>query len=516
MTYLAVPIAAKDIQEAQGQIARAKAGGAEMLELRTDYLEGLTAERAHALISLAKQSRLPIIVTCRDKAEGGANYYPQEVRTDVLLTAVSAGAEYIDCEFENFQDVAVQEKLEVALASTMHTRLILSAHDFEKPFENIGRLYRDMLAAFPAAVPKLVYTARHINDCWAGIDILAHRHTDAIVLAMGEAGVITRLLAPKLGGLVTFASLDTAAATAPGQVRLDEFISLYRYHSVNPDTELFGVIACPVGHSMSPAIHNAAFDSTKMNGLYLPLLVDGGKAGFDEFLHNVLSRHLGFKGFSVTIPHKESALRFIKDRGGRIDPVSEKTGAVNTVIIGKDGDLSGYNTDYAGALDAVTGSLGITRKDLSGWPVAVIGAGGVARSIVAGFSDAGAGITVYNRTVSRAKELARDFDCQYAPLEALATLDARLLVNCTSIGMYPKVDETPLPADFLRQGMVVFDTVYNPVDTLFLRQARAVGATAVDGVSMFVGQAMTQFKLFTGQTVPAEVMRREVMVRLKA
>lgn len=510
MTYLAVPIAAKDIDSARVQIERARAGGAQMLELRTDYLEGLTSERAHALIAMAKQAGLPLIVTCRDKAEGGANYYPQEVRTDVLVTAVSAGAEYIDCEFENFKDLAVQEKLSLTLAGTMHTRLILSAHDFEGPFENIGRLYRDILAAFPAAVPKLVYAAKHINDCWAGIDALAHRHTDAIVLAMGEAGMITRLLAPKLGGLVTYASMDSDCATAPGQVTLSQFVGLYRYHSINVETELFGVVACPVGHSMSPAIHNAGFDAAGMNRLYLPLLVEGGKDGFDEFMHNVLSRQLGFKGFSITIPHKENALRFIKVRGGRIDRISEKTSAVNTVIIEKDGSLGGYNTDYAGALDAVTSALSISRKDLAGWPVAVVGAGGVARSIVAGFADAGARITVYNRTVSRAKELAGDLGCEYAAPESLASMDARLLVNCTSIGMYPKVDETPVPAQFLRPDMAVFDTVYNPADTLLLKQARAAGAKTVDGVAMFVGQAMEQFRLFTGQPGDAGVMGKVV------
>jgi 3-dehydroquinate dehydratase / shikimate dehydrogenase len=516
MTYLAVPIAAKNIEAALLQIEEAKAGGAEMLELRTDYLEGLTSERAHALVSTAKQSRLPIIVTCRDKAEGGANYYPQEVRTDVLVTAISAGAEYIDCEFENFRDVTVQEKLSVALAGTMHTRLILSAHDFGGPFENVGRLYRDILTLYPAAIPKLVYTAKRINDCWAGIDVLAHKHTDAIVLAMGESGLITRLLAAKLGGLVTFASLSADSATAPGQLTLGQFIGLYRYHSVNTETELFGVIASPVGHSMSPAIHNAGFDAAKMNRLYLPLLVEGGKEGFEEFMHNVLSRQIGFKGFSITIPHKENALNFIKVRGGRIDPVSAKTGAVNTIIIENDGSLSGYNTDYAGAIDAVTSELRISRGELGGLPVAVVGAGGVARAIVAGLTDAGARVTIYNRTISRAKELAADFDCQYAPLSTLDTMDARLLVNCTSIGMHPKVDETPVPARYLRPEMAVFDTVYNPVDTLLLQDARATGARTIDGVAMFVRQAMAQFKYFTECQAEAGMMRREVMARLKA
>jgi 3-dehydroquinate dehydratase/shikimate dehydrogenase len=392
----------------------------------------------------------------------------------------------------------------------MHTRLILSAHDFDGMFANISRLYRDMLAAYPAAVPKMVYTAKHITDCFAAIELLKYKHTDAIVLAMGEAGVMTRLLAPKLGSLMTYASLHCDAATAPGQVRLEDFTDLYRYTSTNSDTELFGVIASPVGHSMSPAIHNAGFAAAKMNRLYLPLLVEGDKAGFDGFLQRALSSHTGFKGFSVTIPHKKNALNFIKAHGGRIDPLSEKTGAVNTMIVEKDGTLSGYNTDYAGALDAVTGALGISRNELRGWPVAVVGAGGVARAIVAGFADAGARITIYNRTISRARELATDFECECAPLDALAVMRAKLLVNCTSVGMHPKVGETPVPVQYLRGDMAVFDTVYNPADTLLLQHARAAGAKTIDGVAMFIGQAMEQFRLFTGVEGDAAVMGKVV------
>jgi len=514
MTFLAVPIAAADIQACAEQIQRARAGGAEMLELRMDYLAALTAERAAAVIAIAKETRLPTIVTCRDKAEGGFHTYSETVRADVLATAVSAGAEFIDCEFRNFRNPTVREMLEVALAGTMHTRLILSAHDFKQPFEDIGRLCRDMLAVFPAAIPKLAYTARNINDCFAAVDLLRHKHTDTIALAMGEAGIITRLLAPKLGGLVTYASLEASTATAPGQVGLDDFLALYRYHSLNTDTELFGVIADPVGHSMSPAVHNAAFGRAKMNRLYVPLLVQGGKTGFDVFMHSVLSRHLGFRGFSVTIPHKENALAFVKARKGRIDPISEKTGAVNTVIVEKDGSLSGYNTDYAGALDAITSSLGIKREDLRGHPIAVVGAGGVARAIVAGLAYAGAKIKIYNRTLSRARSLARDFDCEYAPLEALTSLEAKLLVNCTSLGMYPKVDETPVPKECLRRDIAVFDTVYNPPSTLLLRQAQAAGARTIDGVAMFVGQAMQQFRLFTGHDAYPLVMREVVKSRL--
>ncbi len=144
-------------------------------------------------------------------------------------------------------------------------------------------------------------------------------------------------------------------------------------------------------------------------------------------------------------------------------------------------------------------------------PVAVVGAGGVSRALVAGLTDAGAKVTIYNRTVERAEKLATDFGCAWSGLEGLSHLDARLVVNCTSIGMHPKVGASPVPADSLRSDMAVFDTVYNPAETLLLRQAKAVGAQTIDGIAMFVNQALAQFRLFTTQSANPTLMRNVVL-----
>ncbi len=173
--------------------------------------------------------------------------------------------------------------------------------------------------------------------------------------------------------------------------------------------------------------------------------------------------------------------------------------------------LAAYNTDYAGALDAITQGMGIERRGLRGVPVAVVGAGGVSRAIVAGLTDAGARVTIYNRTVERARELAADFGCRAAGLDDLSRLDAKLLINCTSIGMHPHVDATPVPAEYLKPDMAVFDTVYNPAETLLLKQAKAKGAKTIDGVAMFVNQAAAQFRLFTGQSANSTLMRHVVL-----
>jgi 3-dehydroquinate dehydratase/shikimate dehydrogenase len=172
--------------------------------------------------------------------------------------------------------------------------------------------------------------------------------------------------------------------------------------------------------------------------------------------------------------------------------------------------LSAYNTDYAGALDAVTSALKISRADLKDLAVVVIGAGGVARAIVAGLSHAGAKIRIYNRTVEKAEKLAAEFSCDFAGLDDLPNVDAKLLINCTSIGMHPNTDATPIPAECLKKGTVVFDAVYNPAETLLLKQAKEAGAKTINGLSMFINQACAQFKLFTGQDADPKIMRKAI------
>jgi 3-dehydroquinate dehydratase/shikimate dehydrogenase len=225
----------------------------------------------------------------------------------------------------------------------------------------------------------------------------------------------------------------------------------------------------------------------------------------------------------VTIPHKENALKYAQANRGFVEPLAEKIGAVNTLVIesratSDERRIKAYNTDYAAALDAIICGMGISRAELKALPVAVVGAGGVARAIVAGLSDAGAKIKIYNRTVEKAEKLAGEFDCEFAGLDDFPGLDAKLIINCTSIGMHPNVDETPVPAQYLKtclersreKGMAVFDTVYNPAQTMLLKETKKAGAKTIDGLSMFINQALAQFKLFTGEDANPELMRKSV------
>ena len=518
MTYLAVPISGSDIFAADGQIESALAAGAEMLELRTDYLNELNTDLLKSLLVCAKATKLPIIVTCRDKTQGGVGDWPLEFRTEILADAAGAGADFIDCEYDTFLKGDTQAKLTEAIAENKETRLILSAHNFAGPFDDLPALYEDIKTSCPQAIPKLVYTAGHINDCFEAFDLLRKKTGDVIVLCMGEAGLISRILAKKLGGFLTFASVDHKSATAPGQITIEQLKNLYRWDSIDADTELFGVIGSPIAHSLSPAIFNACFGERGVNGLYVPLLVEGEKSEFNDFLENVMARsRLGFGGFSVTIPHKAHALDYVNGAGEFVEPLAEDIGAVNTLKIGIGPRVSGYNTDYAGAMDALCATLKIDKHGLHDMTVTVVGAGGAARAVVAGLADVGAKVTVYNRTVAKARALSEEFRCKYAPLDALGQMDAQVVINCTSIGMYPDVDATPVPTECLKAGMTVFDTVYNPAETLLLKQAAQAGATTVSGTEMFIHQAMAQYKLFIGTEAgepPEKTMRKTVLDQL--
>jgi shikimate dehydrogenase len=289
---------------------------------------------------------------------------------------------------------------------------------------------------------------------------------------------------------------------------------------------VFGVIGDPVGHSMSPAVHNAGFDATGFNGVYLPLRIPPEYEHFKATVSTWLAMpELHFRGASVTIPHKENLLRFVREQGGSIEPLAEQIGAANTLTVRDDGSLFASNSDYAGALDAVCDGMGITREALAGKRVAVIGAGGAARAIVAGFANYGATVVVYNRTTQKAEALAEQFNGKTgkvvaARLEKLCDSCCEVFINCTPIGMHPNVDASPIPAAADTKGWgagaVVFDTVYNPLETKLLRDAKAAGCTVVPGTEMFTRQAAAQFEQWTDTEAPLDVFNEVLLTHLRA
>ncbi len=520
------------------QIAEAARLGADVVELRVDLIGDVAAvERV-----LRGPRTLPIILTVRSSAEGGAFDGDEAERVALIERLGLLGPGYVDFELAAWERSAnVRQKVglvcrlrEEAVGSggeRSKNELILSWHDFRETPADLDAVFQ-RLERSPAGVIKAVFTARDVSDALrvlAQVGRCTHRQRESlpyraevIGLAMGAAGVASRVLARKVGAWLTFASLEAGAESAAGQVTIDQMRGLYRWDAIGPATRVYGVIGWPVEHSRSPQIHNAAMAAAGVDGVFVPLAVEPTQAAFERFMAQVEAEpQLDLYGFSVTLPHKEHALAWLKRRGAEVSPLARACGAVNTLIredAAEGARWSGDNTDASGFLAALRAGPYAGRDSLRGVQAAVLGAGGVARAIVATLVDAGAAVTVFNRTPQRAAQLAAEFGCLSAPWSERPGRPSRedgrplLVVNCTQVGMSRSddpgaVEETPLPAGVLRAGWVVFDTIYTPGQTRLLREAAAAGCVPISGVEMFVAQAEAQFARWHGSPPPAGVMR---------
>jgi 3-dehydroquinate dehydratase / shikimate dehydrogenase len=315
---------------------------------------------------------------------------------------------------------------------------------------------------------------------------------------MGEVGFPARILALCEGSELAYAPVDTP--TAPGQAGLHEFKHLYRAHTLTPRTAVYGVIANPVGHSLSPLLHNTAFAARKMDAVYLPFLVEK----LDDFLDAV--PNLGVRGFSVTIPHKEAILK----RLGDCEPLAARIGAVNTVVVRRDASLYGCNTDYVGILRALEGKLRIP-----GSRVLIFGAGGSARAAAFALARAGAAVYICARREQAARALARAAAGEALPRRALRDECFDAILNATPVGMHPLEGISPLSPRELNCSLVM-DLIYRPLQTKLLKLAAARGIKTVSGVEMFLAQGFAQWKLWTGHRPPEAAMRRAVLQKLRA
>lgn len=549
MTRLTVAIFVQSLEQALAAAARAAEAGADLVEFRIDQF----TDNPGQIIELVNRSALPCIITCRPTWEGG--HYDGDDQTRMSLIEHVGLAEspdhvshgggkpaYIDIELAAYQRSAnLRQKVGLVVdhpgqVRPTDTGLVLSSHDFQTRPVDLYQRVEAMVAAPACRIVKVVWRARSLRDNLEAFEILRQHHKPTIALCMGDEGLPSRVLAKKFGAFLTFAALDATTGTAPGQPTVEQIKRLYRWDHIDAATRVYGVIGHPVGHSMSPAIHNAGFDATGHNGVYLPMPIPPEYEHFKATVGSWIDmKELDFRGASVTIPHKENLLRFVAERGGVIEPLSLRIGAANTLHVRDDGSLYACNTDYAAALDAVCEAMGITRAGLRGRRVAVIGAGGAARAIVAGFAGYGATVVVYNRTLEKAQAIADQFNGMNAQGEIGAgsgggkVVAARpeklcdsccgVFINCTPIGMHPNVGDTPIPTAAETQGWgagtVVFDTIYNPLETRLLREAKAAGCTAVPGTEMFVRQAADQFKLWTGTPAPMDVFRRTLADKLK-
>ncbi|CAL9153078.1 unnamed protein product, partial [Musa hybrid cultivar] len=495
MTLLCVPLVSKTVEQMVADMAAAKACGADLVEIRLDHLSNFDPRRDLQL--LLDDRPLPALVTYRPKWEGGEYEGNDKQRFQALCLAMELGAEYVDVELkvaEDFVRLIFEKKPE-------NFKLIISSHNYQSTPSNeeLSSLVARIQAA-GADIVKIATTAVDIVDVAHMFQVIVHcQQVPMIGLVMEEKGLISRLLCPKYGGYLTFATLGAGKESAPGQPTISDLLNVYNIRQIGTDTKVFGIIGKPVGHSKSPILHNAAFKSVGLNAVYVPFLVDV----LADFLNAYSSAD--FAGFSCTIPHKEAAVRCCDE----VDPIAKSIGAVNTIVKWPtDGKLIGYNTDYVGAIsaieDGIRGSKGVGKDEtvspLAGKVFVVIGAGGAGKALAYGAKEKGAKVVIANRTYERARELANligGHALTLSELEKFHPEDGMILANTTSIGMQPNVDETPLKKQALGAYAVVFDAVYTPKVTRLLREAEESGATVVSGLEMFIRQAMGQFELFT-------------------
>ena len=455
--------------------------GAQLVELRLDWIS-----RPPDLNKLLNHRPGPVVVTCRRPEDGGRWKETEDARRMLLRQAIVMGAEYVDLEAEIAQTIPRYGK----------TRRIISHHDFERTPDNLQEIHDHLCSCDPDIV-KLVTMAQSPADNVRLIKLVSESKVPTIGFCMGELGLASRLLCVKYGSPFTYATFSKDRVLAPGQIPFDDMRTLYRVDAMNHETQVFGVVGDPIAHSHSPLIHNSALQHEGLNAVYLPLRIPAGE------LPPTLDAYaaLDIRGYSVTIPHKQAAAEYAKFR----DPIAEETGAANTLYQDRSNRWFAANTDYEAAL--ATLRLGMEGRDLAGMRVLMLGAGGVARAIGLGCSRAGCVLTVTNRHKQRAQELAETLGCQFCTWENRGSTECDILINCTPVGMWPEMNETPFPQHWLRENMLVFDTIYNPENTLLLKEARERACRTVSGLEMFIRQAAAQFEVFAQRPAPLEVMR---------
>jgi 3-dehydroquinate dehydratase/shikimate dehydrogenase len=474
--------------------------GAQLVELRLDYINSrvniqrLLKDRPYlpAASESSEKTRCPVVITVRREEDGGKYTGSEEARLIMLREAIANGVEYVDLE----EDVAGQ------IPRFGKTKRIVSYHSFRNTPENLRELHT-RLKSLDADVVKIATMANQPHDNLRILEMMQESDCPTIGMCMGDIGTPSRILAPKFGAPFTYATFHHERALAPGQLSYEQMVNIYRHDSIGPATAVYGVVADPVGHSLSPQIHNAAFGAAGIDAVYVPFRVPFDSLG--QFVEDV--SRLGLRGLSVTIPHKEAIAKYLT----KVDPAVKGIGAVNTVLF-KESEVLGYNTDYKAAMDCLENALGGavppgTPSPLQNKKVLVLGAGGVARAVMYGLQRRGAKTTIASRTRSRAQYLADQFGGRCVEWQARHIADIDVVVNCTPIGMHPNVDESPFNKSHLKPATVVFDTVYNPESTLLLKEARSHGCRVATGVEMFIRQAALQYLLFTGGEAPEQLMR---------
>jgi len=496
---ICVPVCVRRASEIAEAMKRATEVG-DLIELRLDYIEQNERDAALGLL-LEHLNRADdsIILTLRSPNQGGRSSIDAQARRSFWRSLADLPTNW-------FADLELDLVNEFARANETTAldwrQVICSHHDFNGVPADLEKVYARM-SATPARIIKIAVQANDAMDCIPIFHLLERvqrEEREMIAIAMGPAGIMSRVLGPSRGSFLTYGSLDDESATAPGQLTAREMREVYRIDRIDRETKIFGIIGNPVSHSLSPHIHNAAFEAAKFNAVYIPFEV-GDANDFMRRMVQPRSREMDWnlRGLSVTAPHKLTVM----ERLDWIEPSAKEMRAVNTIVL-RDDELHGYNTDAIGFISPLRGKFGSLKHARC----AIIGAGGAARAALWALNSEGAQVTLFARDPALAEFFARQFSAE-CKLNADASFNGfDVVINATPLGACgERENETPVTTEKLRGVRLAYDLVYNPLETRFLREARAAGCETVNGLEMLIAQAVEQFKLWTGREPDAEVMR---------
>jgi 3-dehydroquinate dehydratase / shikimate dehydrogenase len=466
------------------------------IEFRLDYLDKPALALPKLKQFLSENTATTAIATCRRSANGGKFDGNVNAQAEILAKAATSGFQLIDLELESATEL---KKAELLKLRETGAALLISFHDF-KQTPDLDAVF-ERIRVFEPEFIKIVPTAKTLSDNVTMMRFLERvsDHSNIIGTCMGDAGIISRVLGVRAGSVFTFAAATQGEETAPGQIAARTLVETYRIDHVDAATKVYGVAGNPIRGSLSPLMMNTAFRRETVNAVYLALQTDK----LADLL--TLVREIPIQGLSITMPLKQEIMAHL----AHTDPLSAKIGACNTVLRAPDGKLYGFNTDVAGIVAPLE-----RRMSLRGAKVLVLGAGGAARAAVFGLRDKGAEVSILNRTAETAQKLAKQSGAKVIKKEAVAKTHFDVILNATPIGMTGNKTPQLLGPDDLNTKLV-FDLVYNPIETPLLTMARRKGIPVIAGVEMFVQQGARQFEIWTGKPAPEEEMLRVVLHSLR-
>jgi len=464
------------------------------LEFRLDYLDKPLAALPKLKQFFAENTAVTAIATCRRKEGGGKFSGPASTEVDILCKAAEAGFHLMDLELDAAESL---KKADLQKLRDTGAALIISHHDFAAT-KDLDGIY-ERIKPFAPDFVKIVPTAKNLVDNVTLIRFLERMSDQANIIGfcMGDAGVISRVLGVRAGSAFTFAAATPGEETAPGQIAARTLIETYRIDQVDAATKIYGVAGNPIRSSLSPIMMNTAFRRETVNAVYLALQT----TKMNDLLK--LVHEISIQGVSITMPLKQDIISHLE----QTDPLSAKIGAVNTLRM-LDGKLYGFNTDVAGIIGPLE-----KRMQIRGAKILVLGAGGAARAAVFGLKDKGAEVYILNRTSETAQKLARQSGSKVLRRDALAKTPFDVIVNATPVGMAGNKAPSIIAGEI--NAKLVFDLVYNPLETPLIHQARKQGISFITGIEMFIQQGARQFEIFTGKPAPEEEMFRVVLHALK-